>query len=189
VFTRIVLFLFFGVFLICSSIFFYGAYTDNESYKNAPTDQALIEIFRKHKSTFETLHQMINKDPGWYYSTTTQDPRLSEAKNREYRKLLSEINSNLVAVTSRQYSDADDTDINNSSHDINFIFASGGTLINIPQWQKGIYYLTKNSRFRQTGTFVDNLDNPDSLPKGRFYFHAIEGNWYVGLDASSWSTL
>jgi hypothetical protein len=126
--------------------------------RGVPTDGTLVELFRSHRQTFETLAQMADED-ATIASNHTDEP-LSVARRSEYSRLLSQIHSRIS--------------INFDRWRIAFWCAGLGSAIG-PRWGKGIAYLTAVPS--RVGQIVKNLDKDPGHDD--VYLVPIEGDWYV----------
>lgn len=149
----------------------------------APKDGKLIGIFYAHREAFEKLHQMAAEDlaRGLRFKSHFEGTKISEARRKEYERLLS-------GIRPRPSMGTDD------GGGMVFVFADGGILAIGPGWEKGIEYIprayatngaiyateTKGTNYRQQWQGVDltNLNNAQALP-ANLYLRPIESNWFI----------
>lgn len=128
--------------------------------RGMPSDRTLVELFRTHRQTFQTLVEMANKDAMIASSNTSES--LSVARRFEYARLLSQIHSKMR--------------MGFDSTGVVFSSAHGGIGLSIgPSWEKGIAYLTAVPS--RVGQIVKNLDKDPGHDD--VYLVPIEGDWYV----------
>ena len=132
----------------------------------APNDRALIVLFHDHRMALERLRQMATEDlnvQGWRITASSLNEKLDDARKREYRHLLSEVQPLGMSV------DYDGT--------VRFAYAGGGILAIGPEWGKGIEYVPGD--YRKKGAIVQNLDRARKLPLGDVYLRQIEPHWFI----------
>jgi len=126
---------------------------------SVPKDRTLVDSFRAHRQTFETLKEMADKDTTIASNDTSES--LGVARRSEYARLLSQIGKRI-----KMGFDATGTV---------FSFAGGGIVLSIgPSWSKGIAYLPAPSSVGQIVKSLDKNPGHDDM-----YLVPIEGNWYV----------
>ena len=132
----------------------------------APKDQKLIKVLQDHREAFEKLRSMAVEDSSslsYFSESTLRKSKLSETRQKEYERLLSEIRPGLIETV-------------DNDNVVRFIFASGGLLSIGPGWLKGIEFIPGN--FEREGIAASNLDKMRTAAPG-VYLRAIDSNWFL----------
>jgi len=128
-------------------------------YLRAPSDMELQAILAKNKVQFKQIHEMLIADAINYVRVGERQLKISEARQNEYVKLLTEVGASVVRS-------------NGSTS--KFIYASSGLSLFSFEWQKGIEYGED-----ACGREIDSLDDPSNFDVDMPYCRKIDGEWYL----------
>ena len=134
-------------------------------FLRAPKDYYLLSLFKEKRNSFEALRRLTFEDSKeqWFFDNYNLGVNLGGARIKEYKKLISSIDSALNITVDDQ--------------SVRFHFASGGISVIGPGWYKGIEYIPGN--IKREGTIVTDLDNLSSLPVGDVYLKEITPQWFI----------
>lgn len=138
----------------------------------APSDKKLIAMFQQHQPEFEKLERMAAEDVrrGFALEADPENAKVvktvSRTRREEYKRLLSQIDSDLYLTMDDSY----------EGLELRFIAAQGGAGPIGDDWMKGIEYLPVYSK--QEGKIVPSLEKGYQLPEDD-YLRPIQPNWYV----------
>ena len=151
-----------GFAALCGIIVALGFWALDPLNIRAPKDQYLISLFHDHRTAFDRLSQIVNKDIAHGHGIDKQSP--------EYKDLLSELHP--IPMIS-----PDPTIIPGGyGGKVIFIFASGGLSAISSGWSKGIIYIPGS--YERSGIIMQNLDAANKLP-AQSYLRRIEPNWFI----------
>jgi hypothetical protein len=165
----------FTIFFALGVFIFAFLFWDIDAYHiKALSDGKLISIFNNHRPAFEKLRQMAEED----FKRNPRDnspfsiEALKPAKQKEYRRLLNQIEPGL---------DLDIDTINYPAEEfVSFTFAQGGTGPLGDDWTKGIVFIPGNAG--KVGKLEKSLDDWDDLPSGEYYLRPIANHWFLSYD-------
>ena len=150
-----------GFVALCGIIVALGFWALDPLNFRAPKDQELISLFHDHRTAFNRLSQIVNKDIAHGHGIDKQSP--------EYKDLLSELHPDPMIIPGGY------------GGNVIFIFAGGGLSAISSGWDKGIIYIPGS--YERSGIIMQNLDAANKLPAQR-YLRKIEPNWFIFYHSS-----